>query len=205
MEERQSIARLKGGDIGGLEALARKYYLPAVRAAFLVVRDQELAEDIVQTSFLNLTTKIKQFDETKDFRPWFFRSIVNSAISDCRTRKRSMRLSDDDESHPLASIEKLIGEGESPEEEYISEETRAAVWQALEELSPQQRAAVVLKYYLELSENEITEELQRPKSTVKWLLFSARQKLRRLLEPDRSGENCEDNRLEAVLQREERI
>jgi hypothetical protein len=52
MEEQEAIARLKRGDIGGLEALVRKHQVQAVRTAYLITRDRALAEDIVQTAFL---------------------------------------------------------------------------------------------------------------------------------------------------------
>jgi RNA polymerase sigma-70 factor, ECF subfamily len=52
MEESQAIARLKRGDIGGLEVLVRKYQAQATRTAFLIVRDRALAEDIVQAAFV---------------------------------------------------------------------------------------------------------------------------------------------------------
>jgi len=182
MQEHQSIARLKQGDIGGLEELVRKYYLQAVRAAHLVVQDHDLAEDIAQASFIDLRTKIRHFDESKDFHPWFFRSVVNNAISVCRRQKREITLVVEDESgNELATLERLSEAGSGLEETYITEETRQAIWQTLKQLTVSQRAAIVLRYYLELSENEITKELDRPKSTIKWTLFAARGKLRQLL------------------------
>jgi RNA polymerase sigma-70 factor (ECF subfamily) len=188
MDDRQAVARLKQGDLGGLEELARGYYLQAVRAAYLVVRDPALAEDVVQTSFINLGQKIGQFDDSKAFRPWFLRSVINNAISACRRQKRNVSL-DDEEAGALAVIERLADNGCSPEEDCITEETRQGIWQALEQLTPQQRAAVVLHYYLELGEDEIVQQLKRPKSTVKWLLFSARKKLRQLLRPFQAANN----------------
>ena len=47
MDERQAIARLKQGDLGGLEFLVRTYQLQALHAAYLIVQDRDLAEDIV--------------------------------------------------------------------------------------------------------------------------------------------------------------
>jgi RNA polymerase sigma-70 factor (ECF subfamily) len=184
MEENHAIARLKQGDVGGLEILARLYYLQAVRAAYLIVQDHALAEDVVQNSFINLVGKIIQFDEARPFRPWFMRSVVNNSISACRQRKRVVSLDQiDDDYDQIGELLKISNLGDTLEDIYIDEEMRSTVWHALEQLNPQQRAAIVLRYYLELSENELTEELQRPKSAIKGMLFSARQKLRQLLEP----------------------
>jgi RNA polymerase sigma-70 factor, ECF subfamily len=202
MDENQAIERLKQGDVRGLELLVRTYYLPAVRAAYLIVQDPDLAQDIVQNAFINLPVKISQFDETRAFRPWFLRSIVNSSISAGRKGKREISLDAADDSN--ASFEKLIqhtGEWPSPEDSFLRAELRTAVWQALQQLQPQERAAIVLRYYLELSENELSTELKRPKSTIKWLLFSARRKLRQLLEPWHEN----DNQSKFVQQQEERL
>ena len=189
MEENQAIARLKQGDMSGLEILARTYYLQAVRAAYLIVQDNALAEDVVQSSFINLSSKINQFDESKPFRPWFMRSVINNSLSVCRQRRREVSLDGvDDESDQVQKLLKLSADGPSFEDTYINAETRSAIWRALEQLNPQQRAAVVLRYYLELSENELAGELQQPKSSIKWLLFTARQKLRQLLEPLRNND-----------------
>jgi len=183
MEEIQAIIKLKHGDVDGLATLANHYYLQAVRAAYLVLQDHDLAEDVVQTSFVSLISKITQFDETKPFRPWFLRSVINNSISVCRQSKSTVSLDQVNDDHYLGQLLNLSDEEYSLEDAFITTEIRTVVWHALEQLTPQQRAAVVLRYYLELSENELTEELQRPKSTIKWLLFSARRKLRQLLAP----------------------
>jgi RNA polymerase sigma-70 factor, ECF subfamily len=184
MEENQSIAQLKRGDIDGMEFLARKYYLRALRAAYLIIHDHALAEDVVQNCFINLSEKISQYDDSKPFQPWFMRIVINNAISACRKYNREIFLEDFDENEDhFEKLLKISGNGRSVEDTYISNETKTAIWNFIEELNPQQRAAVVLRYYLNLSENELVEELHRPKSTIKWILFTARQKLRHLLEP----------------------
>jgi len=180
MEEQQAIVLLKQGDNRGLEVLVQLYYLQAVRASYLIIQDKQLAEDTVQTSFINLIHKIHQFDESRSFRPWFLRSVVNRSISICRQHNRHTSIDDFDESiHPNKVIT-LLSET-NMEEISLNLETRQAVWQALQRLTHQQRAAIVMRYYLEFSEVDISREMERPKSSVKWLLFSARRKLRQLL------------------------
>jgi RNA polymerase sigma factor (sigma-70 family) len=60
-------------------------------------------------------------------------------------------------------------------------ETRAAVWNAIQSLSPEQRAVIVQRHFLEMSESEMVKELERPPSTIKWWLHTARERLRELL------------------------
>ena len=89
MQDEQAVSRLKQGDLQSLEPLVARYYLPSVRAAYLILQDKELAEDVVQTSFLNLASTIHQYDVQRPFGPWFMRCVVNAAIN---TNYRENRL-----------------------------------------------------------------------------------------------------------------
>ncbi len=63
----------------------------------------------------------------------------------------------------------------------LTAETREVVWAALERLAPEHRAAIVLRYYLDLSAAEVAERLDRPPGTVRRHLHEARGRLRALL------------------------
>ena len=175
MDERSAIARLKQGDIGGLETLVRGYQVRAVRAAALITHDRAQAEDIVQNAFIRAYERIHQFDETRPFGPWFLRSVVNDAVKAFSRSKVTVAL--DDPGEPVMLSDPAPG----PDELLERAETEAAIWQALAQLPPEQRAAVVLRYYLGLSEAEIADDQAAPKGTVKWRLHAARERLRGLL------------------------
>jgi RNA polymerase sigma factor (sigma-70 family) len=72
-----------------------------------------------------------------------------------------------------------------PEEAVTTTQLNEAVWQALTQLTPKQRAAVVMRYYLDMSESEMAERLDVAPGTVKWRLHAARERLRQLLEVSR--------------------
>lgn len=171
--ERQAIARLKNGDIGGLETLVKIYQVKAVRAAYLVAQDTALAEDIVQSAFIRAYERIAQFDAARPFGPWFLRSVVNDALKAVSRSKRTVSLEiaddwlSDRQPGPVAVLE--------------AAQTREAVRAALAELSPEQRAAVVARYYLDLSESEMAEQTGSPPGTIKWRLHAGRKRLRALL------------------------
>ncbi|HMA33873.1 MAG TPA: sigma factor, partial [Chloroflexia bacterium] len=95
MEEAETIARLRRGDIGGLEGLVRCYQAQAVGAAFLVCRDAAQAEDIVQAAFIRAYERIGQFDAARPFGPWFLRSVVNDALKAVARRERRAPLAPD--------------------------------------------------------------------------------------------------------------
>ncbi|MER3544402.1 MAG: RNA polymerase subunit sigma-24 [Chloroflexota bacterium] len=192
MEEEEAIARLKRGNISGLEALVRRYQVQAVRAATLITRDRALAEDIVQAAFLRAYERIGQFDSGRPFGPWFLRSVVHDAVKAARRRERQVPL--EGESDGETSLAEFLADpAPGPLELAQAAETRQAIRDALGRLSPGQRAAVVLRYYLGLSEAELAEELACPPGTVKWRLHAARQRLRALLRPLWSPEPGEDS------------
>jgi RNA polymerase sigma-70 factor (ECF subfamily) len=173
MQEREALARLKQGDIRGLEALVERYQQPALRAAVLVCRDVALAEDLVQSAFLRVFERIDQYDPRRPFGPWFIRVVVNDALK-AVTRRRT-------ESLDPAAWEPAAPDAEGPEARLEAAETREAIWAVVEQLSPGQRAAVVLRYYADLDDAEVAQLLAVPPGTARRRLHDARQRLRRML------------------------
>jgi RNA polymerase sigma-70 factor (ECF subfamily) len=183
MKEREAIARLKRGDIGGLEALVRRYQVQAVQTAYLITRDRALAEDIVQAAFLRAYERIGQFDAGRSFGPWFLCSVANDAIKAATRRERLVPLEASAGEGQVSLADLLADPNPGPADQAEAAETRQTVWNALGKLSPAQRAAIILRYYLGLSEAEMAEQLDCPPGTVKWRLHAARKRLRRLLRP----------------------
>lgn len=184
MDEKQAIQRLKHGDISGLEFLVHQFQVKAVRLAYLVTQDAGLAEDIVQEAFINVFRSIPRFDEKRSFEPWFFRSVVNASVKLMKKSARQTALGNDtDETH----FAELIFRVESVEEQVESVEVQNQIWEAMQKLSPRQRAVIVQRYFLEMSEKEMASESGTAIGTIKWLLNAARERLRILL-AERSGQ-----------------
>jgi RNA polymerase sigma-70 factor, ECF subfamily len=183
MDELQAIARLQQGDLNGLEFLVQHYQVQAVHSAYLILGERPLAEDVAQTAFLKVARKIDQFDARYPFRAWFLRIVINDALKAAKRQQRNRSL---DES-PAAAQAWLTDPAKLPEELLETDEIRAAVWQALALLTPEQRAVIVQRHFLEMSEAEMAAEHQRPASTVKWWLHTARGRLRTLLKAYRAA------------------
>ena len=66
---------------------------------------------------------------------------------------------------------------------FEAELNRRLVRKALTELTAKQRTEIVIRFYLEMNETEMAKTLHRPRSTVKWRLYTARQRLKSLLQP----------------------
>ena len=178
MDEEQAIRQLKAGDIGGLETLVSLYQLRAVRTAFLITRDTALAEDAVQEAFLQIYRSIRHFDADRPFAAWFMRCVINAAV---KAARKSTRYAPAESDSGEACLESLPDENECVEGQVESSESQRQVWEAMQNLSARQRAAIVQRYYLDMSEKEMSAELAAAPGTVKWLLHAARKNLRNLL------------------------
>jgi RNA polymerase sigma-70 factor (ECF subfamily) len=184
MDEKEAISRLKRRDIGGLEFLVQSYQAQAVQAAYLITHNRSQAEDIVQDSFLRVYERIRQFDTTRPFKPWFMRIVVNGAIAAAQREIKVLKDSspDGDENGNNESFLELISDpAGGPGAEIEMGELRESILSALSRLPPSQRAAVVMRYYLGMDEAEMVVKMACPPGTIKWRLHAARKFLRALL------------------------
>lgn len=191
MDDLQAIRRLKNGDIGGLEFLIARYQAKAVRTAYLVTHDEPMAEDVVQDAFVRFYERIRHFDAERAFEPYFLRMVVNAALNAVERESRTAAPLDDDagmRDAGLRVLEGLIARADTVEEQVELALLKREIHQALGKLTPRQRVAVVQRYYLDMSEHEMSEALDATPWTVKWLLHSARARLRALLGWKRSEE-----------------
>lgn len=184
MPDKESIRRLKNGDIGGLETLIARYQLKAVRAAYFIVQDEATAEDIVQDTFLHIYERIRYFDESRPFGPYLMRSVVNAAINVAKQCERYAPASNDGS---LDGLDNLLSQAEGVENQIELNEIQRQILEAIASLPVRQRAAVVQRFYLEMSEQDMAAALGAAPGTVKWLLNAARNRLRTLLGAERSA------------------
>ena len=179
-DERAAVERLKGGDVDGLETLVGRYHVRAARAAYLIVRDRSLAEDVAQGAFVRAYERIGGFDASRQFGPWFMKVVLNEALQAARRRERAA-------SREVAGADEILARladpGADPHKLVEAKEARRRVWRAMEELPPLQRAAIVERYYLDLSEAEMAERGEAPTGTIKRRLHDARKGLSKLLRP----------------------
>jgi RNA polymerase sigma-70 factor (ECF subfamily) len=153
----RSEATLIRGALAGseadLEALFRRFWPRAYRAAFLIVHDHAAAEDIAQEAFLAAIRRLDRFDRQRRFGPWLGTIVANRAIDWARSRA-ARRETADAGTDPPSPPEVPLGR--------YSQEVLAA----LAALSPEHRAVIVLRYLLEYSPGEIARALELPRGTV---------------------------------------
>jgi RNA polymerase sigma-70 factor, ECF subfamily len=168
-DERAWIRGAQAGSLSDLEALFREHWPRAYRAAYLVVHDAAAAEDIAQEAFLAAIRALDRFDRRRPFGPWLHRIVVNRAIDWARSRALRAEVGDG----PLAAVS---------EADQSDEAFSPPIVAALAELSPEQRAVIVLRHLLEYTPGEIAELLELPRGTVNSRLRRGLDELADLLE-----------------------
>jgi RNA polymerase sigma-70 factor, ECF subfamily len=158
------VARCLRGDSQAFEWLVLKHQRVLFTVALRLLGDYEDARDATQNAFIRAFRGLDTFDPSRRFFSWIYRIAVN----ECLNLRRSRR------SHePLESSMEAERGGDPVEARESSDRVRAA----LLTLTPEQREVVVLRYYGDLSYEEMSEAIGVPEKTVKSRLFSARQKL----------------------------
>jgi len=181
MDDQTAISRLKQGDLNGLETLVDQYQVQAVQAAYLILYDRALAEDVAQSAFVKVAERIHQFDDGRPFAPWFFRIVVNDALKLTKKQKRNVSL-DEQQDEYAAHLAGLLADPDPQPEQWLEEkEMRDKLLNAIRSLPPDQRAVIVMRYYLDMSEAAMSAKMERPLSTIKWWLRDARKRLSDLL------------------------
>ena len=177
MEDRIAVSRLKQGDLTGLESLVNRYQVQAVHAAYLIVYDRALAEDVVYTVFLRVAERIHQFDEERPFAPWFFRIVANDALKAAKKQNRVISLDEQLDESTVQLAQWLMDSSTHPEQLLEEKETGQMILKAIQSLPPEQRVTVVMRYFLDMSEAQLSTKMDRPLSTIKWWLRDARKRL----------------------------
>ena len=181
MEDQNVISRLKQGDLNGLEVLVNRYQVRAVHAAYLILYDRHLAEDIVQTAFIKVAERIHQFDDERPFAPWFFRIVLNDALKLAKKQRRNVSF-ETQLDEPTAQLAKWLTNPDTQPENLVEQmEMREIILRAIQSLPPGQRSVIVMRYYLDMSMAEMSKKTDRPISTIKWWLRDARKRLRNLM------------------------
>jgi RNA polymerase sigma-70 factor (ECF subfamily) len=165
-DDAASIARCLEGEINAFEELVRRYEKPLYNGCLRIVGDSEDARDVVQTVFIKAYENLNNYDPNRKFFSWIYRMMVNAALNQVE-RKR-----------PTSELDPRLASKElQPDESFASDRQSAQLQEALLQLQPEARVAVVLKYFGDLSYEELGFVLDIPPKTVKSRLYTARRHL----------------------------
>ena len=182
-DDRLLVERCQAGDLSAFEPLVEKYRQRVWRLAYNVLRDREEAWDVAQDAFIRAYQALPSFRGQSAFYTWLFRIVMNLAAD--RARQRAARgRAFGTERVPEEDWERLMADqGASPDSTAAQTEDRERIGKALETLSDDHRAIIMLSDVEGLAYREIAEVLDIPIGTVMSRLHNARKRLRQALPP----------------------
>ncbi|MEM6378246.1 MAG: RNA polymerase sigma factor [Bacteroidota bacterium] len=178
-QERLIIERVKAGDKAAFRYLIERYQDDAFSLACSLLKDQALAEDILQEVFLKVFIKIKTFKYQSSFYTWLYRVVVNRCYNELRKKKYQSNNFKETASEQIAT--NLSDQ----------EERRQIINNALNRMKPNEALVLRLFYLSELKIEEVMEVTGFGKSNVKVTLFRARKNLAQILKKQ-FGKEIED-------------
>ena len=178
------IERALAGDETAARELHDTHYPAVLRLAYMLLQNLQDAEDAVQDAFIYAFEHLDRYDPERAVFATWLKIIVTSRCRDIQRRHRRIK---------WLSLQALMETGREPEDESPGRQpevvlelvgVRQVVWEALEQVSPKSRQALILRYFAGLSYPEMALALDCPVSTVKSRVAYGIQKLALLLEQE---------------------
>jgi RNA polymerase sigma-70 factor (ECF subfamily) len=164
LSEREIILLVKKGKKEAYQAIVERYMKRAYYIALGFVRNPQDALDISQEAFIKAFRRIKSFDIERPFFPWFYKLMKNFCLDHLKRRSRIQEV-------PL-------DEGRVLKEEHEDREMKEVLWRGIESLPLEQKEVIILRYFQQLSYQEISEVMGKPVGTVMSSLFYAKKRLK---------------------------
>ncbi len=173
-EEQVWLEQARQGDKAAFGKLIEAYQGPVYNLAYRMLNNSGEAEEAAQEAFIRAYTRLDSYNPAHKFSTWML-SITSNYCIDLIRKRRALLLSIDEPlpAHPALQSEKAKG----PESQMVTNEQQEMVQDLLQELPEDYRQAVVLRYWYEMSYDEIAEVMNTTVSAIKSRLFRARRQL----------------------------
>lgn len=174
--EQEWLEKARHGDEDAFTKLVETYQTPVYNLCFRMLGDSGSAEDAAQETFWRAWQNLKRYDPQRSFITWLLSIAAHFCID--QQRKRRIPLFELDE-YPDFDISDPSAP--TPEKAAALNEEDAALHTLINQLNPQDRAAVILKYWNDCSEEEISQMLSLTVSAVKSRLHRSRRQLAEMI------------------------
>ena len=168
------VKRAKSGDYQAFDLLVLKYQSRLISTAFKFVKDVQIAEDIVQDSFIKAFKALDSFREDSSFYTWIYRIAVNTSRNFLGSKKRKSELLNSDLSEE-ASYEIEPVETYSPEDLLQATQLKKVITETIDQLGEDTRTALTLRELDGLSYEQIADVVNCPVGTVRSRIFRGRE------------------------------
>ncbi|AWM42479.1 RNA polymerase subunit sigma-70 [Gemmata obscuriglobus] len=181
--DEQLLARLRAGERDCFGVLVRRYERELFGYLRRYLGDDDLADDVFQNTFVQVYTKLGQYEPDRPVRPWLYAIATNQAIDALRRRNRradqraDVVTTADEDGQPRPLFELLPAAGDEPPAAADRAEQRELVRAAVDRLPELLRQVVLLAYFQGLKYRDVADALGIPVGTVKSRLHAALAKL----------------------------
>lgn len=179
--DKKLIVRCKRHEKSALTELFRKYEKYLYKICYTYSQNQQDALDLIQEIYIKVFNNIDKFNEDMPFHPWVRKLAVNICLNFRRTKKNNV-ISLNESYNEDSSVEDNIASDFNVEEEIERVDVRKVIIENIKSLPEKYRLIIILRYYEDLSYNEISELLAKPLGTVKIELYRAKAILKKQLE-----------------------
>lgn len=181
MRDKRWVSAAKNGDKKAFSNLMNAYYDAIFFTLLKMVSDRRDTEDLTAEVFGKAFNSLHHYSEEYAFSTWLFRIAANHGIDFLR-KKKGVTISIDEESNNFEFDISLQDGKLSPEEFMIQKQEHSKLFKKIEQLKPFWQRLIELRYFQELSYEEIAEELEMPMGTVKNQLYRAKESLAKIYE-----------------------
>src|SRR3989441_3831790 len=178
-----AVARARAGDQDAFGMLVERHSIRLFQLVYRMTGNEQDAEDVVQETFLRAYTQLNRFESRAGFGTWLHRIAANCSLDLLRKRKRRDQLVDPVELEAEEPIPNLASHAPPQDDQVFHLEVRQKVEAVMEQLTPMERTAFVLRHFEGRSIEEIGRALGTGPSATKQSIFRAVQKMRRALDP----------------------
>lgn len=185
MSEQLWLERARAGDQAAFGRLVEVYQNPIYNLCYRMLGEAGEAEDAAQEAFLRAYSRLGSYHPARPFKTWLFSIASHHCIN--RLRKRRLVWLSLDEPLPPNDMPALAEQAPGPEERAIRGEQTDAIQRLLARLSPDDRAVIVMRYWYDMSYEEISETTGATVSAVKSRLHRARVALGEMLQASPSA------------------
>ena len=175
------VALARQGDQDAFAELVYTFQDAVYNLCYRMLGERTEAEDSTQEAFIRAYLHLNRYDTERSFKTWILSIASNHCID--RLRKRRLKWMSLDEPLPSGNALAISSDEPTPEEATLKTERGHLIQALLNELPPDYRAAVVLRYWYDYSYTEIAETLETTESAIKSRLFRARQTLAEKMRP----------------------
>jgi RNA polymerase sigma-70 factor, ECF subfamily len=183
VDDHDLVVAARQGDRDAFRTLFERYHRRAYALAFGVLRHQDDALDIVQDAFIKAHKYLDKFEGNSSFYTWLYRIVMNLAIDHLRKHRRIKPVELDEASAAEAVDDSLLPRilGGNPGRALLDKEIRKRIDGALDELSENHRAVLVMRELEGLSYEEMAQTMGCSKGTIMSRLFHARRNMQKRL------------------------